>query len=80
MTESKAPDKEININEDVYSVITEYVAEQGEISPRRLIQVAASVFSESLLDLEDKLITTVDADYARGILNSLGPLGSADRE
>ncbi len=80
VTESKAPDKDININEDVYPVIAEYVAERGGISPRRLIQAAASVFSESLLDLEDKLITTVDADYARDIMNSLGPIGPADRE
>ena len=80
MTESKAPDKKININEDVYSVIGEYVAKQGPISPRRLIHAAASVFSESLLDLEDKLITTVNADYARNILKSLGPVNPPEME
>ena len=80
VAQAKAPDKKININEDVYSAIAEYVNEQGAISPRRLIQAAASVFSESLLDLEDGVITSVEADYARGILNSLGPVGPADME
>ena len=80
VSESKAPDKNSNIDEDVYSVIAEYVNEQGAISPRRLIQAAASVFSESLLDLEDGLIASVDANYARGILNSQSPVSPADTE
>ncbi len=80
ITESKAPDKRINISEGVYSVIAEHVAQLGPISPRRLIQAADSVFSEALLDLEDELIATVNVDYARNILNNLQPVDPPDME
>ena len=67
---SKEPDADTLVDEEVYSVIVEHVDQHGALSPRRLIQAAASVFSESLLDLEDGTITRVDADYAECILNS----------
>lgn len=70
---SKVPDKEVNVSSDVYSAIVKYVAEQGIITPRKLMHAANFVFSEASLDLEDGVIASVEAEYARDLLDNLQP-------
>ncbi len=77
---AKLPTTTNVFGDDIYSVIAEYVNQYGVLSPRDLIQAAASVFSESLLDLEDGVIEVIEPDYAKGILESQGPIGLYDSE
>ena len=76
---SEAPDKPVNVSEEVYRTIVGYVAEKGIISPRELMHAANFVFSEALLDLEDGVISTVEAEYARDLLANLQPSDSPEQ-
>ena len=73
VTACKAGDGEVNVSIDVLEAIANYVNEQGSITPRKLMQAAAAVFSEASLDLEDGVITALEAEYARDVLNDIQP-------
>ena len=75
---------ELNMRDDVLLTIVGHVAQQGTVTPRRLVHAASTVFLEAGLDLEEGVIGTLDSEYARTVLAKLeaekeeGPRGGED--
>jgi hypothetical protein len=60
------------VSDDVIPAIVESVAKRFRLTPRRLLKAAGAVFESADLDLEDGVISSIDANYIQDIASRDG--------
>lgn len=78
ITAARKDDNEWPVSEDTVPAIAATVAERCGLTPRRLLKAAGAVFESAALDLEDGIISKVDATYVQANQDAFSQLDEGE--